>query len=136
MKSQQIRDILLSTRTIASVGVSTSPEKESHGVVGYLISQGYHVFPVNPGADEILGQKAYPDLLSLPEKVDVVQLFRPSEDVPPFVEQAIQIGAKVVWMQIGIINKEAARRAQEAGLQVVMDHCMREEHIRLVGHPV
>lgn len=133
MNSETIREILLATRTIASVGVSSNPSKESYGVVRYLIEHGYRVFPVNPGADEILGQKAYPDLLSLPEKIDVVQLFRRSEDVPPFVEQAIQIGAKVVWMQLGIANQEAARKAEAAGLRVVMDHCMREEHIRLIG---
>jgi predicted CoA-binding protein len=136
MKTEHIRRLLLSVRTIASVGVSSSPAKESYSIVAYLMNQGYRVFPVNPGVEQILGQKTYPDLLSIPEPVDVVQLFRRSEDVPPFVEQAIQIGAKVVWMQAGIINEEAAQAAEAAGLQVVMDECMRNAHMRLVGRPV
>src|SRR5512137_1536854 len=94
-----IRHILNTSKTIASVGLSTNPAKPSYGIAQYLLRQGYDLIPVNPGADEILGQKAYPDLLSLPRKVDVVQIFRPSSDVPPVVDQAIQIGAKVVWMQ-------------------------------------
>lgn len=128
-----LREILSTAKTIASVGLSTSPAKESYGIVAYLKSRGYRIIPVNPTADEILGEKAYPDLPSVPEKVDVVQLFRRSEDVPPFVEQAIQIGARVVWMQEGIRNDESARRAEAAGLTVVMDRCMRAEHIRLFG---
>ncbi len=91
------------------------------------------MIPVNPTADEILGEKAYPDLSSIPEKVDVVQVFRKPEDVPPVVDEAIKIGAKVVWMQEGIVNEEAAQKAREAGLQVVMDACMRATHRRLIG---
>lgn len=128
-----IRHILNTSKTIASVGLSTNPAKPSYGIAQYLLRQGYDLIPVNPGADEILGQKAYPDLLSVPRKVDVVQIFRPSGDVPPVVDQAIQVGAKVVWMQLGISNPEAAETARAAGLLVVMDHCMREEHIRLFG---
>ncbi len=131
MNDIELKRILESTRTIASVGLSSNPTKESFGVGSYLIEHGFNLIPVNPTAPEILGRKAYPDLLSIPQKVDVVQVFRPAEDVPPIVEQAIQIGAKVVWMQLGIINHEAARTAQDAGLQVVMDHCMRVEHRRL-----
>ena len=130
---QMLKGILLSTKTIASVGLSSNPEKVSYGVGAYLLEQGYRVIPVNPTMDVILGQETYPDLESIPEKIDVVQVFRRPEDVPPVVDAAIKAGAKVVWMQLGITNKEAAQTAREAGLQVVMDRCMRVEHIRLVG---
>jgi predicted CoA-binding protein len=130
---EMLKDILLSTKTIASVGLSTNPMKASYGVVAYLQARGYHIIPVNPKATEILQEKAYPDLSSIPEKVDVVQIFRRPEDVPPVVEEAIKIGAKVVWMQEGISNEEAAQTAREAGLQVVMDACMRATHQRLIG---
>ena len=128
-----MKDILLSIKTIASVGLSSNQEKESYWIVSYLKDQGYHVIPVNPTATEILGEKAYPDLESVPEKIDVVQVFRRSEDVPPIVDDAIKVGAKVVWMQEGIVNEEAARKARQAGLQVVMDACMRATHRRLIG---
>jgi len=130
---QMMKDILLSARTIASVGLSSNPGKESYGIVHYLKSQGYRVIPVNPTADQILGEKSYPDLESIPEKIDVVQVFRKPEDVPPVVESAIKVGAKTVWMQEGIVNEEAAQKAREAGLQVVMDACMRATHRRLIG---
>jgi len=133
MNDAQLKRILESTRTIASVGLSSNPDKPSYGVVAYLQSQGYRIIPVNPAVTEILGEKAYPDLRSIPDAIDVVQLFRRAEDVPPFVEQAIQIGAKVVWMQEGIVNEAAAQQARQAGLQVVMDHCMRAQHRRLIG---
>ncbi len=123
-----IKEIYLSTKTIATVGLSNNKEKVSNSVAAYLQSQGYRVIPVNPTADEILGEKSYPDLESIPEKIDVVQIFRRPEDVPPIVESAIKIGAKVVWMQEGIVNEEAAQMAREAGLQVVMDACMRAMH--------
>lgn len=130
---QTMKDILLSTKTIASVGLSANTEKESYWIVSYLKDQGYHIIPVNPTATEILGEKAYPDLASVPEQIDVVQVFRKSEDVPPVVDDAIKVGAKVVWMQEGIVNQEAAQKAREAGLQVVMDACMRATHRRLIG---
>ena len=130
---QMMKDILLSTKTVASVGVSSNMEKESYWIVSYLKEQGYHMIPVNPAADEILGEKSYPDLESISEQIDVVQVFRRSEDVPPVVESAIKIGAKVVWMQEGIVNEEAAQKAREAGLQVIMDACMRATHRRLIG---
>ena len=130
---QMMKDILLSTKTIASVGLSSNPDKESYGIGQYLKSQGYRIIPINPTADEILGERSYPDLESVPEKIDVVQVFRKPEDVPPVVESAIQAGARVVWMQEGIVNEEAAQRAREAGLQVVMDACMRATHRRLIG---
>ena len=129
----EMRDILLSAKTVASFGLSSNQEKESYWIVKYLQEQGYKIIPVNPTATEILGEKAYPDLESIPGKVDVVQVFRKSEDVPPVVDSAIKIGAKVVWMQEGIVNEGAAQKAREAGLQVVMDACMRATHRQLIG---
>lgn len=132
-RDKEMKDILLSTKTIASVGLSGNQEKESYWIASYLKDQGYRIIPVNPTAAEILGEKAYPDLESVPEKIDVVQVFRKSEDVPPVVDSAIKAGAKVVWMQEGIVNEAAAQKAREAGLQVVMDACMRATHRRLIG---
>jgi len=132
---QEMKEILLSAKTIASFGLSSSDEKESYWIVAYLKEQGYKIIPVNPKATEILGEKVYPDLESIPEKVDVVQIFRKSEDVPPVVDSAIAIGAKVVWMQEGIVNEEAAKKAREAGLKVVMDVCMRSTHRRMMIGP-
>jgi len=134
MNSDKVmKEILLSAKTIASVGLSSSMEKESYWIVNYLKDQGYRIIPVNPTATEILGEKVYPNLSAIPDKVDVVQVFRKPEDVPPVVDEAIKIGAKVVWMQEGIVNEEAAQKAREAGLQVVMDACMRATHRRLIG---
>jgi predicted CoA-binding protein len=130
---QMMKDILVSAKTIASVGLSSNQHKESYGIVSYLKDQGYRIVPVNPTADEILGEKSYPDLESVPEPIDVVQVFRKPEDVPPVVDSAIRAGAKVVWMQEGIVNEEAAQKARDAGLQVVMDACMRVTHRRLIG---
>ncbi len=125
-----IEHILSSCKTIAVVGFSTEWSKAGYYVPEYLQSQGYRIIPVNPNLDHALGEKAYPDLASVPEPVDLVLLFRRSEAVPPFVEQAIQIGARAVWMQLGIINQEAAQRAEQAGLRVVMNACMMVEHRR------
>ena len=134
MNSDKVmKEILLSAKTIASFGLSSNQEKESYWIVSYLKEQGYRIIPVNPTATEILGEKVYPDLESIPEKVDVVQVFRKSEDVPPVVDSAIQIGAKVVWMQEGIVNQEAAEQAEKAGLKVVMNRCMMKTHQRLLG---
>jgi uncharacterized protein len=130
---QMLKDILLSAKTIASVGLSSNRAKESYGIVEYLKGQGYHIIPVNPTTSEVLGEKAYPDLESVPEKIDVVQVFRRPEDVPPVVDSAIKVGAKAVWMQEGIVHEEAAEKARAAGLQVVMDACMRVTHRRLIG---
>jgi len=130
---QMMKEILSSAKTIASVGLSSNQQKESFWIVSYLKDQGYRIIPVNPTSHEILGEKAYPDLSSVPEKVDVVQVFRRPEDVPPVVNEAIKIGAKVVWMQEGIVHEEAAQKARDAGLQVVMDACMRATHRRLIG---
>jgi uncharacterized protein len=132
---EKLRDILLSAKTIASVGLSSNQGKESYWIASYLKEQGYRVIPVNPTAPEIFGEKAYPDLQSVPEKIDVVQVFRKPEDVPLIVDDAIKVGAKVVWMQEGIVNYEAAQKAEEAGLRVVMDACMRSTHRRLMIGP-
>jgi predicted CoA-binding protein len=133
VSDHNLREILLSAKTIASVGLSSNQNKESYWIASYLKEQGYKVIPVNPTADEILGEKSYPDLASVPDKIDVVQVFRRPEDVPPVVDDAIQAGAKVVWMQEGIAHEEAAEKARQAGLQVVMDACMRSTHRRLIG---
>ena len=129
----QLRNILKSVHTVACVGVSSNPHKPSYGIFQYLVEAGYHMIPVNPTVPDVMGLPSYPDLTSIPQKIDVVQVFRKPEDVPPVVEQAIQAGAKVVWMQEGIVNPRAARQAEEAGLQVVMDRCMMKTHQRLLG---
>jgi uncharacterized protein len=128
-----MKEILLSSKTIAIVGLSSNPAKESYGIAEYLMAQGYRIIPVNPTAAEILGETSYPDLSSIPENVDVVQVFRKPEDVPPVVDEAIKINAKVVWMQEGISHEEAAQKGRDAGLQVVMDKCMRAAHRNLIG---
>jgi len=125
-------DILNKYRNVAVVGASSNPERPSHRVVSYLMKHGYHVMPVNPNEQKILGKTSYPNLSSIPEKVEVVDIFRRPEDVMPIVDEAIKIGAKVVWMQEGVINEEAAAKAGEAGLLVVMDKCMRKQHISLM----
>jgi predicted CoA-binding protein len=123
--------ILDSSRTVAVVGLSSKSDRPSYKVASYLKEQGYKIIPVNPTEKDILGELCYPDLSSIPESVDVVDIFRRSEDVPPIVEETIRIGAKAVWMQEGVINEEAANRAREAGLMVVMDKCMLKEHRNL-----
>jgi len=123
--------ILNDYRNVAVVGVSPNPERPSHRVFAYLAKQGYNVIPVNPTEQEVMGKTSYPDLISVPDKVDVVDIFRRSDEIIPIVEQAIKIGAKAIWMQEGIINEKAASKARNAGLLVVMDKCMRKEHISL-----
>jgi predicted CoA-binding protein len=125
------KEILNSGRTIAVVGLSSKPDRPSYKVASYLKEQGYRIIPVNPAEKDILGEVCYPDLASIPESVDVVDIFRRSEEVLPTVEEAIRIGAKAVWMQEGVMNEEAVNRAREAGLMVVMDKCMRKEHRKL-----
>ena len=117
-----VEEQLSKSRTIAVVGLSPSPQRDSHRVAKYLKEHGYRVIPVNPMIDEVLGEKSYPDLKSVPEPIDMVDIFRRSELVPPVVEEAIEVGAKYVWMQDGVINREAAEKAMEAGLLVVMDN--------------
>ena len=124
--------ILKEYRTVAIVGASSDPERPSFRVLRYLSEHGYKVIPVNPNEHEILGMTCYPNLGSIPEKVEVVDIFRKSEAVMPIVEEAIKIGAKAVWMQEGVINEEAAAKAGDAGLLVVMDRCMRKQHISLM----
>jgi len=124
-------EILNEYRNVAVVGLSTNPERASYGVASYLNEQGYNIIPVNPNAQKILGKTSYPNLSSIPESVEIVDIFRRSEEVLPIVEEAIKIGAKAVWMQEGVINEEAAAKARDAGLLVVMDKCMFKEHQRL-----
>jgi predicted CoA-binding protein len=124
-------EILSFSRVVAVVGLSTKPDRPSYRVASYLKEQGYKIIPVNPAEKEVLGELCYSNLASIPESVDVVDVFRRSEEVPSIVEEAIRIGAKAVWMQEGVINEEAAARAREAGLMVVMDKCMRKEHRKL-----
>ncbi len=123
-----VQRILKQTKIIAVVGLSDKPDRDSYQIASYLQQQGYRIIPVNPRIKEVLGEKAYPSLRDVPDPVDVVDIFRRSEDVPPIVEDAIAIGAKVVWMQAGIVNEEAAARAEAAGLTVIMDACMRSAH--------
>ena len=124
-------EILKESRIIAVVGLSADPMRPSNRVAKYLKENGYTIIPVNPSEEIILGETCYPDLSSIPGKVDVVDIFRRSEDVLPIVEEAIMIGAKAVWMQEGVIDKEAEAAALEAGLKVVMDKCMFKEHQKL-----
>jgi predicted CoA-binding protein len=130
MNEADIKSILEESKTVAVVGLSPREERDSYRVAEYLQSQGYRIIPVNPNADGILGERSYPDLVSIPEPIDVVDVFRRSEAVPGIVEEAIKVGARAVWMQEGVIHEEAAARAREAGLQVVMDRCMMIEHRR------
>ncbi len=120
-KTDTMRQILKDVNTIAVVGQSSRPHRAGYYVPQYLQAHGYRIIPVNPNLRESLGEKAYPDLLSIPEPVDLVLIFRRPEYIPEVVDQAIQIGARAVWMQLGIINQQAAQKAQEAGLEVVMD---------------
>lgn len=126
-ESADIDRVLSQYRTVAVVGVSPDPDRPSHVVADFLKAQGYRMIPVTPKGGVILGETVYPNLTSIPEKVEVVDIFRRPEDVPPIVDEAISIEAKVVWMQEGIVNEEAAAKARAAGLTVVMDHCMKQE---------
>jgi predicted CoA-binding protein len=123
-------EILKSSRTIAIVGLSSRQHRPSYGVAQYLQSVGYRIIPVNPNESEILGEKCYARLEDIPERVDIVDIFRRSEFVPEIVESAIRIGARGVWMQEGVIHAEAAERARSAGLFVIMDTCILKEHIK------
>lgn len=123
-----IEKILAETKTIAIVGFSSRQSRAGYYVPAYLQEHGYHIIPVNPYLQEALGEKAYPDLLTVPEPIDLVLIFRRPENVPPVVEEAIAINAKAVWMQLGIIHETAASQAQAAGLDVVRDACMLVEH--------
>lgn len=124
---------ILNYKNIAVAGISDDVERPSHFVASFLESHGYNIIPVNPKLAEWKGKKCYPDLLSVPVKVDVVVIFRRSEAVPPVVDEAIKIKAKAVWMQEGIVNEEAAAKARDAGIEVVMDRCMKKEYERVKG---
>jgi hypothetical protein len=135
MTDPEIRDILKRAHTIAMVGASDKPDRDSYQVMAYLIAHGYRVIPVNPTVETVQSERSYPSLTAIPERVDVVDIFRSSDAVPPIVDEAIAIGAPVVWMQLGILNEGAAQRARAGGLDVIMDRCMRAEHRRLIERP-
>ena len=126
-----IPELLKSSRTIAVVGLSNKRFRPSYGVAEYMQRNGYRIIPVNPSVQAVLGEKCYPDLDSVPERVDIVDIFRRAEFVPEIVEAAIRIGARAVWMQEGVVHEEAARRAEAAGLTVIMDRCILKDHRRL-----
>ncbi len=128
--SDFIEQLFKESKTIAVVGLSSDPGKPSYRVARYMQGCGYKIIPVNPTITEALGEKAYPSLQAVPDKIDIVDVFRRSEDVPPIADAAIAVGAKALWMQEGIENKSAAQKAETAGLKVVMDRCIMMEHIR------
>ncbi|MCB0168128.1 MAG: CoA-binding protein [Anaerolineae bacterium] len=125
------KQILNSTHTLAVVGLSASKTRPGYTVSKYMQEAGYRIIPVNPNLEEALGEKAYPDLRSVPEPVDMVLIFRRSEHIPPVVDDAIEIGAKVVWMQLGLVNEAAAQKARAAGLVVIQDSCIAVDHRQL-----
>ncbi len=131
-----LRQILSEARIIAVVGLSENDEQPAYRVAHYLQQQGYQIVPVNPHATTVLGEQAYPNVTSIPFAVDIVDIFRPANEVGPSVEEAVQKHARVVWMQQGIRNAAAAWYAHNAGLQVVMNHCIHQEHQRLLGSAV
>jgi predicted CoA-binding protein len=140
LSKEEIKEILSTCKTIAVVGLSREPEKESYRVAKHMQKHGYRIIPVNPFADEVLNEKSYKSLLEIPteiqKEIDVVDVFRRAEDVPPIVEQAVKLREQhgkpwVVWMQLGIVNEKAAAAARKAGLTVVMDKCLMQEHKRL-----
>jgi uncharacterized protein len=124
----RIGEIIKDARTIAVVGLSANPDRPSHDVASYLKRAGFTIIPVNPSLTEVLGEKCYSSLRDVPVPIDIVDCFRKREDIPPIVEEAIAAGAKCVWMQSGIANEAAAKRARDAGLSVVMDRCLKVEH--------
>jgi predicted CoA-binding protein len=127
-----IRKVLRDSKTIAVVGLSPKPHRPSHQVASYLMEVGYTIIPVNPGQDTILGRTCYPNLRAIPTPVDMVDIFRRQEAVLPIVEDAISIGAQFIWMQEGIVNKEAAAKAESAGLTVIMNRCTKIDHMNLL----
>jgi predicted CoA-binding protein len=131
--SDEIRAILRDSKTVAVVGISDKPDRPSYYVSEYLQQHGYRIIPVNPTLTEVLGERCYATLREVPEPVDIVDVFRRSEAVPPVVDEAIAIKAKTVWMQEGVIHEKAAAKARAAGLNVVMDRCILKEHARLAS---
>lgn len=134
MDDGQVKERLLHDRTVAVVGISPREDRPSYQVASYLQSKGYRIIPVRPDGEEILGERVYRGLKEIPAEIniDIVDIFRKSEDVPPVVEEAIDRKVKVVWMQEGVIHEQAAARAEKAGLQVVMDRCIKKDHQRLM----
>ncbi|MFZ0707160.1 MAG: CoA-binding protein [Candidatus Korobacteraceae bacterium] len=131
-EAERIVDLLQQSKTIAVVGLSDNPLRPSFGVSSYMQSQGYRIIPVNPTVTNSLGEHAYPTLLEVPEKIDIVNIFRRPEAVPEIVEQAIQLGVPAIWMQEGVVHEAAAEKARKAGIFVVMDRCILKEHMRCV----
>ena len=129
----QLRRILKESHTIAVVGLSADWFRPSYFAAKYMQEHGYKVIPVNPKYTEILGERCYPDLTSIPDKIDIVDVFRKSEDCVPIAQEAVAIGAKALWLQIGVINEEARQIAETAGLEVVMNRCVKIEYARLFG---
>jgi hypothetical protein len=130
-EAERIAELLKTAKTIAVVGLTNSPFRPSYGVTQYMRSQGYRIIPVNPNITEWNGEKAYASLLDVPEKIDIVNVFRRSDAVPAIVEQSIQIKAPAIWLQEGVIHEEAAERARQAGIFVVMDLCILKEHRKI-----
>ena len=132
LESDRIADLLRNSKTIAVVGLTDSPMRPSFGVSSYMQSRGYRIIPVNPNVPESLGEKAYASLLDVPEKIDIVNIFRRPEAVPEIVDQAIELKVPAIWMQEGVVNEAAAEKARAAGIFVVMDRCILKEHMRYV----
>jgi predicted CoA-binding protein len=132
MINENIAQILENFRRIAVVGISNKPERPGYRIPLFMQEQGYKIIPVNPGLDEVLGEKCYPSLLEIPGEIEIVDIFRRPEYVDQIVDEAIKKGAKVIWMQSGIVNEGAAKKAIEAGIQVVMDRCIKTEYNRLM----
>lgn len=131
--TETLRRILTTSRTIAVVGLSTDPRRPSYAVATYLQARGYRIIPVNPKYEEVLGEHCYASLIDIPETVDLIDVFRRTEDVAPIARQAVEIGAKTLWQQMGVANEEADRIAREGGLDSVMNRCMKTDHSRLIG---
>ena len=127
-EAERITELLKTAKTIAVVGLTDSPMRPSYGVSHYMRSWGYRIIPVNPNITQWQGEKAYASLLDIPQKVDIVNIFRRPDAVPGVVDQAIQINAPAIWMQEGVVNEEAAEKARQAGMLVVMDRCILKEH--------
>jgi predicted CoA-binding protein len=133
MDNETLRQAIIGARTIAVVGLSDNPARPSYGVARYLQQQGYRIIPVNPNIQQVLGEQAYPDLISVPDAIDLVDIFRRSDKVAPSVDEAITKGVSTIWMQLGVVDEQAAQRARDAGITVIMNRCLAVEHRRLVG---
>jgi uncharacterized protein len=128
---QELKQLLTDTTTIAIVGASSNPDKASYGIMQKLQNSGYKVIPVNPRETEILGERSYPSLLDVPERIDIVDVFRRAEDTPAIADEAVTLGAKALWLQTGVVSEDAAERATKGGLTVVMDLCIGATHSML-----